>query len=76
VTVAVLPVADAHFLAASFTAVVSASPEEPMRICRAAGPVDCLAGLSSKPLPHAAVARIAAHAARARTGLVRAIVIS
>src|SRR5215467_13453967 len=52
VTVAVLPLELAHAAAAALTALVSASPDEPMRICRSAFTVDC--GVLLLLLPHAA----------------------
>src|SRR5262245_28533929 len=67
VTVAVLPDALAQAAAAVCTACVSASPEDPMRICRFAGPV-CCCWSSLKPLPHAVVASTTA-IARTATGL-------
>src|SRR5215203_1550417 len=59
VTVAVFPLAFAHVAAASVTALVSASPDEAMRICSDAGPLLCCADVDSlsNPLPpHAALA--------------------
>src|ERR1700712_1707976 len=79
VTFAVLPEDVAHFAAASFTALVSASPEEAIRTWRLAGPVDCcfvpLLSLSSKPLPQAPVA-IRAPATTAARSALRFITIS
>ena len=63
VTVTVLPVLDAHAAAASLTALVSASPDEPMRICRFAGPaVSAVPPWLLNPLPHAALASTSATA--------------
>src|SRR5689334_4133432 len=59
VTVALLPLLEAHWAAASCTALVSASPEDAIMILRSAGPALCwvvVDPLSSKPLPHALVA--------------------
>src|SRR5215475_9714690 len=55
VTTAVFPVELAHDAAAALTALVSASPDDPISICRLAFPVDWGAALLLKPLPQAAV---------------------
>src|SRR5262245_37920080 len=72
VTVAVLPDDLAQAAAACLTASVSAWPEEPMRICRLAGPEVCWLGWacwSLKPLPQAGQARTGARASSANRGL-------
>src|SRR5215472_2774511 len=69
VTVALLPVELAHDAAAALTALVSASPDDPIRIFRSAFPVVCGAALLLKPLPQAAVSSttvVATSAARRR----------
>src|ERR1051325_5345468 len=57
VTVAVLPDVLAQASAAVFTAAVSASPDEAIRICSEAGPDFCVVFLSN-PLPQAAAPTI------------------
>src|SRR5690349_1885396 len=77
VTVALLPLPDAHWAAASCTALVSASPEDAIRILRSAGPALCwvvVDPLSSKPLPQA-LAAASDPASRAAKAAWRSLVI-